>query len=309
MLDALLDTILPVFAVALIGYIAAGRNWFSTEAAATVNRFVFLIALPALLMKLTVAIPLDRFPWAVAFAYLAVEAAVIALGAFIASAVFKRGPAESFLLGMTGGFANHVFFVLPIATALYGADAARPIVAIIVFDSVIVFGAAIVYLDMISSGSSAGTVRRVAGAFWRNPPVLAMVLGMGVLATGLTLPPGVAFFLDFLGDGAAPASLFALGVILAGRSGTPKTAAPMIVVGLKLAVLPVLFYLVAVRLLELPESLTAASVLTAAGPCGAMPFVLALQFGVKADTIARAILYSTLASLPVLSILAGLLFP
>ena len=35
------------------------------------------------------------------------------------------------------------------------------------------------------------------------------------------------------------------------------------------------------------------ALLVAAGPCGAMPFVIALQYGIKTDTIARAILIST----------------
>ena len=43
--------------------------------------------------------------------------------------------------------------------------------------------------------------------------------------------------------------------------------------------------------------------LVAAGPCGAMPFVIALQYGVRTEVIAKAILVSTILSLVSLSIL------
>ena len=43
---------------------------------------------------------------------------------------------------------------------------------------------------------------------------------------------------------------------------------------------------------------------TAAGPCGAMPFVLALQYEIKAGNIDTANIYSTVASLFAISVLA-----
>ena len=46
------------------------------------------------------------------------------------------------------------------------------------------------------------------------------------------------------------------------------------------------------------------ALLVAAGPCGAMPFVLAMQYKVRAESIGMAIIYSTVASLLTLSIIA-----
>ena len=42
--------------------------------------------------------------------------------------------------------------------------------------------------------------------------------------------------------------------------------------------------------------------LTSAGPCGAMPFVLAVQYRVNPDSIGLAIVYSTLLSLLTLAL-------
>jgi malonate transporter and related proteins len=46
--------------------------------------------------------------------------------------------------------------------------------------------------------------------------------------------------------------------------------------------------------------------LVAAGPCGAMPFVIALQYGVNPSPIAKAVLISTLLSLISLSHLTAI---
>jgi predicted permease len=50
---------------------------------------------------------------------------------------------------------------------------------------------------------------------------------------------------------------------------------------------------------------TSTALLVAAGPCGAMPFVLALQYKINVTTIARAIGYSTLVSLITLAVMAS----
>lgn len=45
--------------------------------------------------------------------------------------------------------------------------------------------------------------------------------------------------------------------------------------------------------------------LIAAGPCGAMPFVIALQYGVRTEAMAKAILISTFFNLISLAVLTS----
>jgi len=46
--------------------------------------------------------------------------------------------------------------------------------------------------------------------------------------------------------------------------------------------------------------------MVAAAPCGAMYFMLALNYGVRVDTIARAVLYSSIGSLVTITVSASL---
>ena len=63
-----------------------------------------------------------------------------------------------------------------------------------------------------------------------------------------------------------------------------------------------LLFLAFSALVTLAPSREQAVVIVAAGPCGAMPFVIALQYGVRTDVIARAILLSTVFSLASLAL-------
>lgn len=290
------SSILPVFAVALIGFIAAKRAVFDAASASVVNKFVFMIAMPALLFRLVSGAPIDAFPWDAALGYLAVEIVIIAIGALIARKVFRRSLTESFLLGMAAGFSNHVIIILPIMLALYGEVAVRPVVAIIMIDALIVFSAFILILDLAASDGKQGAVRRLASALFRNPPVIAMIAGLVVALLGVPIPEGVNFFTQFLGNAAPPAALFALGVVLASRSDKPEIAAPIIFTALKLLAMPALIWLLFNYLAPIEEGQARVVLLASTAPCGAMPFVLALQFGAPTATIARAILISTTLS-------------
>ena len=116
------------------------------------------------------------------------------------------------------------------------------------------------------------------------------------------IPQGVFTYATFAGGAAAPASLFALGIILAANPIRPFGMATWLVVAAKIVLHPALVFVLA-GLLTLSPGWGNITFLAAAGPSGVMPFVIALQHNIKADTIAKAVLVSTLFSLLTLSLL------
>ena len=48
------------------------------------------------------------------------------------------------------------------------------------------------------------------------------------------------------------------------------------------------------------------AIMVAAAPCGVMAFMLALNYGVRVDAIARAIFYTSIGSLATVTLAAGL---
>lgn len=300
--QTLLNPVLPVFAILGVGMAFARRGLFDAAAAGALNRFVLFVSIPALLFGLLSTVDIGHFQWRVLGAYFLAEATVYGAGTALARFAFGRGWRESLLLGMTAAFVNHVLFVLPMARILYGEAAGAPIAGIITIDSALIFSAHVVGLELAEHGR--GSLRLAARQLLGHPLLLAIAAGLTVNLLGLSLHPGLATFTQFAGAAAAPVALFALGIILAAPGERTLDTAAWSVAGLKVVLHPLLTWWLLAQVAASDPAWQAPALLVAAGPCGAMPFVLALRYGVPVASIARAIVYSTLASLLTLSWMA-----
>jgi len=303
MIDVFLGAVFPIFAVVAVGFAFGRGGVFDFPAALALNRFVFYIALPVLLFRLIATAPFERFEWLLVLAFLLAEFALYAAGYMIARYGFERSRNESLLLGMSAAFANQVFFVLPIARQLYGDTGAMPIVAISTFDVVVLLGGTIIIMDTAREKAQGAWFLRLLRRFVRNPPIIGIAAGIAANLVGLPVTGGLDFFAQFVGETAAPCSLFALGLILMAQKDEASLHLPMAISGLKLAVMPIVFWMLISLVFPVSPEWSNPSMLVAAGPTGAMPFVLALQYQVPVAAIARTILISTLGSLATVTLM------
>ena len=307
MLAVFLHAVLPVFAAAALGFAFCRAGLFDSAMAAAINRFVFYAALPVLLFRLIATAPFEQFEWTLVLAYGAAEFALYATGFALARFGFRRSRTESLLLGMSASFANHAFFVLPIARQVYGEAGAMPVVAVITLDSVVLFGGTVLILEATSEAARGLSPLRLMGLFARNPQILAITAAVSATLASLPLGGGVDVFTRFLGEAAAPCSLFALGVILAARTSTAKFGPAFAFAALKLLGMPLAMGLLLSTVFPVSDEWTGAAMLVAAGPTGAMPFILGLQYKASVDTIAPTILMTTLGSLFTVTLVTQLL--
>lgn len=296
------NPILPVFAIMLVGMVFGWRGFFDAAAAQAINRFVFYVAVPALIFSLLSDAALVTVDWRLLAVYFCSEMMLLAIGAVVARFVFRRAWAESLLIGMAACFVNHVFFVLPIAQFLYGDQAAVPITAVIVVDTTVIFAGTIIGLEVAAHRDE--PLWKVGRNFARNPVLVSIALALLVNLLGIKVHAGLMTFCVFTGSAAAPAALFSLGVILARAGGRRYDAVALATTGLKVLLHPLVAWLLLGVVRGASGFGPEAVLLLAAGPCGAMPFVLALQYKVASESIGRAIVYSTFASLFTLAVIA-----
>ncbi|MEM1315254.1 MAG: AEC family transporter [Pseudomonadota bacterium] len=301
MLQALTDAILPIFAVMAIGFALGARGLVAQDAPGHINRFVLLVAVPSLLFGILSRAPLGEFDWQAIGIYAAGEAVVYALGFLIARHVFGRAPDEALLLGFAAAFVNHVLFVLPVAEGLYGQAAAAPIAAIVTVDALITWPLTVVAMEAITGKGRPPVV--IVGQVLKNPMLLGPALGLAVNFAGLAAPAGFERFLGFAGAAAAPAALFALGVTLSGSDLRRFGGVSISIAALAIFVHPAVVWTLTSFDPD-PSEAARLMVLLAAGPCGAMPYALATFYGTPPQSIAKAIVLSTLASLISLALLA-----
>lgn len=306
--EALLNPILPIFAISAVGFAFGRLGVFDAAMAGVINRFVIMVALPALLFSFLATAPFEAFDWLLLGVYFGSSIALYLAGFLIMRFGFGLGPRESILLGMAACFTNHVFFVIYIATILYGEAASEPILAIITFDAFVIFGGTFLLMDIVVSG--ARSPFEALKILVKNPMILALLIGLPVGLLNVPVHDGLMTYARFVGGAAAPASMFALGVVLSTVALVKFDGPALTVSALKLFVHPLLvagaFLMLALPAPGASDLWARTILLAAAGPCGAMPFVIALQHGVRTDRIIRAIIYSTLASLLTLAIVAAM---
>lgn len=302
MLTTLADPILPVFAVLALGYVLHQTGLFDVAIAQAINKFVFFVATPALVFSIVSVAPMEEFDLRALGLYFTAQVFVYVGTALFVYRVLGREKGEALLLGMTATFVNHVFFVLPIAEQIYGSTAAEPIAGIVLVDVGIWFCGTVLAVDLMQAKNPSPL--KVAGMLVRNPFLIAATLGVLAWAVRPVIPQGVFTYASFAGNAAPPSALFALGIILASNPMRPIGRATWMVVSAKVILHPMLVFVLAGFITFSPdwEKIT---LLVAAGPCGAMPFVIALHYGIRTETIAKAVLVSTLFSLLTLSILTS----
>jgi len=304
MLDQLLNGVLPVFGIGALGYILGLRGTFDFNMAMALNKFVMFVAMPALGFQLLANAPLDEFNLAMLGGYFITEVLMYAAGFLIARLVFKTDVMEAALLGLAIALTNHILFVLPIAITLFGEAAVTPIVAIISMDGMLIFSGSLILMDVLATKDA--SLGHTIGKIVRNPPLVAMAIGLTARLLGLSVPMGFDVFMDFLGGTASPVLLFALGIILSQKASGSRPMLPVAITGMKLVAHPLLAWVIFTGVLQLTPEVRNPAMMVAAAPCGVMAFMLALNYGVRVDAIARAILYSSIGSLVTVTLAAGL---
>jgi predicted permease len=260
------------------------------------------IAMPVLGFKLLSETSLFDVPSELLFGYLISETCVYLITFVVARKVFSLDVREAFLLGLATALTNHVLFILPISEILIGKSATLPMVAIISMDGMLILSGAIIAMDIMTARDQEwrSTTIKIA----TNPPILGMIAGLIYGLSGLSVAPNVGIFISNISSTASPVLLFALGVILSAKQEEITVSLSNLIVVVKLILHPIIAYFILSILFVLPVELAKPAVMVAATPCGVMSFMLAMNYGVKVDNIARVILISSLLSLLTISFVA-----
>lgn len=300
MFQVLTHDILPVFAVLALGFVLGRAGQVSRAEATALNRVAFLVLQPALIFPLMIGIDWAAFRLDAIALYAACQAVLFAFAFGLARRVLGADTIEAWLLAMATIFVNTLLYIWPISYLIYGETASLPITGIVAWDAAVTFAFFIVSTDLLANrqAAPAQSLRRVRS----NPVLIAIALGAALNALGLPVPAPVLTAMDFAGAGAAPLTLFALGVILSGHSLVP-TAPVVVLSALKLLAFPAMVW-AALHLGDRPPAWNTLLVLCAAGPSGAMAFALAMLHGVRTDRIAPVIIWTSALSLLSLAWLA-----
>ncbi len=196
---------------------------------------------------------------------------------------------------------------LGIAIAAYVVGDLTVVVPTLLVQMLLVQPFALIVLDR-HTGRGQG-LGRVAQRLATNPLTVGALAGLVLAVTGWDLPSLVSSPLEMLAGAAIPLMLMSYGAALrlsppVGRAG--HNGEVLVATGLKMGLMPVVAWVVAVTL-GLDGQVLLGVVITAALPTAQNIFLHATRYRVAEDVARETILITTLASLPIALVVALLL--
>lgn len=293
-----LSVVSPVFAIILLGFVAARRRWLPESTGKGLSDFVFNVAMPALLFRTMVTVEHTGVaPLGLIVGYFGANLLTWILASLATTRLLHRPIEEAPAISMAACFGNTVMLGLPLGNAYFGQGAVAAIAVIVALHSPALWMAATLQQEWIgrNNGGGAGLARLRAVAFdlATNPIVFSVLAGSLWRLLGLGLPDPASRFLLLLGDAAVPGALFALGFGLTRFEIRSDARALATITGLKLVVMPVIAWFIASHVLALAPIGTDAVTLLAACPTGANAFLYASRFERAVGPVSGAIAAGT----------------
>jgi predicted permease len=202
-----------------------------------------------------------------------------------------------------------VLLGIPLVLTTFGEEATLPLFLIIAFHSPLLLPLVTVIIE-ISRGSRASlrqiplnTLKGLA----KNPIIGGLLLGAVFNLLQLPLPAAIDKIAQIMSQAALPCALFAMGASLSQYRIAGNFAESLTLVSLKLVLHPLLTWLLAGLVFQLPPLWTHTLVILAALPTGVNTYLFAQRYGIGVVTSTTTIFISTALSMLSLSLIPFLL--
>ena len=301
-MQAILLDILPLAVIAVIGYLAIRFDYVSQAANDGISKFVFVVAIPALIFRNMANSSLADnlgFVWKVLAGYYIGALAVLILAILVGRFLLKAGKADQNILAVGASHSNMVLLGVPVILLLLGREYIMPVALIVGLHGMLM---AILLTAVLRVRS--GKAGELPSAIWgvivnqaKNPIFIALVAGIIYDVVGAPrLPAPVNSILLTLGSATYPCALFALGGMMVRYKFGGHGLETATVLALKLVAFPVIVYLLASVVFGLNQWAWVAAML-AAMPVGFNMHNMASRSQNGAAAANSAILLSTILAI------------
>jgi predicted permease len=294
--------------VILAGYVVGRLGLLGEHAPHVLSRLAFYVLLPCLLF--TVLSDADFHVLFSSLLLVSLLAAIVSSTIFVlvAKFVWHREVSELVVGALGSGYVNANNIGIPVAFFVLGnAGYGAPIVLL---QLLLYAPIALTILDVQQRGGR--SVWRILIQPFRNPIIVGSVLGVVVSALGVTLPEQVMEPFRIIGAAAVPVTLIAFGISLHGprplAPGSPRREV-LLASTLKLMVMPLAAWAIGHFVFALEGLDLFAVVVLAALPAAQNVFNYAQRYGRGVVMARDIVLITTVASVPVLLVVAALLAP
>lgn len=229
--------VLPIFIVALVGYVLKSTGVLTDSFVTCADKLVFRVMLPCMLFTKVAFVDKDALiPRDFGLAGFCVSATLVLtllLMIFVPAFIKNRGACGAFIQGIFRS--NMAFLGVPFAQNLFGDEGAR-LAAVLIACMIPLYNVLAVIVLCIFDGSEKGNGKNLVSkiinvlcGIVKNPLIIAVVFAVPFCVYGLTLPPFAVKTLGYFSDCASPIALITIGASfrfadLKGRAAKAVTA-------------------------------------------------------------------------------------
>ncbi len=287
----------PLYILVLIGFGLVRWGGWPKSVSAALSRFVFSIALPALLFQMMSGF--SRLPPVDArllIAFFGGCLIVFFLGRLVALTLFKLDGVAQSVFALGGIFSNNVLLGIPLAKSMLGDTALPAVALVLVFNALILWTLVTVSVEWARHGSfSPSGLAKTARSVLTNPVVAAILAGALFGMVGLELPEIIDAPLTLMAQIAAPLALIVVGMGLAEYGIHEGWRQSVAISALKLVAQPFVVWGLA-RTLGLQPLETQVAVLLSSLGVGVNVYLMSLHFKTLESPIATSIVLTTVLS-------------
>ena len=295
LLSAFTEAVLPVLAVAGVGYLLGVYTDVKPEPLSTVTIYVLV---PALVFHSLATTQIGGGE-GVRIVLVAVVMTVVMWAVSEGAAVFASEGKRNGLV-LAGTFPNTANYGIPISAFAFPSVGRTTAVLYVVGSTVMLYTVGVYVASRDSAASSLGAVKRVA----RLPLVYAVLVGVVANSVGFGGGETAAFeTLKLVGDSSIPVMLIILGVQLA--RATPSGAVTDVAMAnvVRLVVAPAIAVPVVLAFGFTNPDVARVVVLESSTPVAVSTVILTVEFGGDSDYTATTVLTTTLASVVTVTLL------
>ena len=297
---AVIQLVLPLFAIILLGFVAGKLARLPIEGLAWMNFYIIYAALPALFYKLLSSTPVGQFAQ-VGFILISMGSTFTIFSlVYLIAKWRKKNQSEATIQGLAAAYGNVGYMGVPLGLAAFGPAAAVPVALIFCFENAMHFIVAPLFmaLDNGNQQTKLALVRHILVKIFTHPFIVATIAGVLASVFSFQMPEFADKTLDLLSQTAGPCALFAMGISAALRPLKRIPTELGYIIPMKLILHPVLMYGLLVWLVpDLDPVWLYSAVLLATLPTATNVFVLAEQYGVWQERASSTIVITTLLAM------------
>jgi len=292
-----LSTIIPIFAVVILGWFARRRGFMPPEFLGPANQLVYYLAIPALIFR---SILRASFHTQFNMMVLIITLSSAVLAYFSAWLI---GHATRWPKGRIGTFiqcsahGNHGYIGLPVAFYFLGESGLAKAGIIAGFLMILqnVLSVLALQASTVADGGPRKRLRGIAEKLGRNPIIVSALAGVTASAFQVELPPPILRFMDILSGLAPPMSLMLIGASISLEVMRKNLFSVLGAVAIKIVALPLAGLAFFILFGQKPVDFLPGLILLAT-PTATVAYVMAREMHGDDEFAAAAISTSTLAS-------------